>query len=702
MTSSISSQRPNAPDDIRETFPGQDSAEDTKVESSTEETEDTGSRNVVLQSLKYESSWIRRVLTPKNCRWNDDSPPALTMGYCILYALASGTTVANLYYNQPILNKIAATFNVSYEESSQVATLLQSGYAAGIIFVLPLGDILERRPFIIALVLATATMARLCVTNDFTVFRALSFACGATTVTPQLMVPLVGDFAPAHRKSSLLAIVTSGLMLGLLMARLLSGVVTNFTSWRNIYWLACGLQYLVTVVLFCFMPDYPSTNPDGLNYFHALASIPRMMVTEPVLIQACLIAFTLSAVFTSFWTTLTFLLASPPFEYTSLQIGVFSLTGLATILSIPLIGRLIDRYVPLLSTIGGQILALIGAAVGTFTGNFTVAGPVIQAIGIDVGMQTAQVSNRAAIFNINPKARNRVNTAYMALAFAGQLTGTAVGNRLYASGGWKRSGGCSIAFVGLSILISLARGPREDGWFGWKGGWHPRREKVVTLQVEDEEYHDQVEPTKDSTPTHQDQPLNQPQPMTVEDKDNSYTDDPIWTIKLNLRVLSISIDTLLLIIICILAAGSGNDTAPIVLFGPLTAVALVWSSMDSVYLWMRRHRNFSPSTRMYFDLFLSAIFMISSLAVGYFGPTDHQVSGSAPSKDESHLGRRALGCFGIAKVFVHLLLVAVAYYERRTEAVLSKSQDGCNRNEIDLSRDEEERLLFNEESSSDR
>ncbi|WZH44971.1 major facilitator superfamily domain-containing protein [Fusarium acuminatum] len=493
MTSSNRPGELNVPDDsIKETFPSQDSAEDTKVESETESTEETSSNNVVLQSSKYESSWLRRILTPKNCRWNDESPPALSMGHCFLYALASGTTVANLYYNQPILNKIAATFNVSYEESSQVATLLQSGYAAGLIFVLPLGDILERRPFIVALVLATATMwIGLCVTNDFTVFRALSFVCGATTVTPQLMVPLVGDFAPAHRKASLLAIVTSGLMLGLLMARLLSGVVANFTSWRNIYWLACGLQYLMGVVLFCFMPDYPSTNPDGLNYLHALASIPRMMVTEPVLIQACLIAFTLSAVFTSFWTTLTFLLASPPFDYTSLQIGLFSLTALATILAIPLIGRLIDRYVPLLSTIGGQVMALIGAIVGTFTGNFTVAGPVIQAIGIDVGMQTAQVSNRSAIFSINPKARNRVNTAYMALAFAGQLTGTAVGNRLYASGGWKRSGGCSIAFVGLSILISLARGPREKGWVGWKGGWHVRREKAVATQVEDEEICDE-------------------------------------------------------------------------------------------------------------------------------------------------------------------------------------------------------------------
>ncbi|KAF4988543.1 hypothetical protein FDECE_14992 [Fusarium decemcellulare] len=444
--------------------------------------------NLPPQSSKYESSWLRRISTPKNCRWDDASPPALTMGHCLLYAMSATFTVANLYYNQPILNKIASDFKVTYEQSSQVATLLQSGYAAGLVFVLPLGDIVERRPFIISLIVATATMwIGLCVTNNFTVFRALSFICGATTVTPQLMIPLVGDFAPPHRKASLLAIVVSGLMLGLLMARFLSGVVSNFTSWRNIYWFSCGAQYLLASVLFCFMPDYPSTNPDGLNYFRALWSIPYMMVTEPVLIQACLIIFTLSTIFTSFWTTLTFLLASPPYDYSSLQIGLFSLTALATILSIPLIGRLIDRFVPLLSTIAGQILALIGTIIGTFISTTTVAGPIVQAIGIDIGVQTAQVANRAAIFNINPKARNRVNTAYMALAFVGQLTGTAVGNKLYADGGWKRSCAASIAFVGASILFSLARGPRETGWIGWKGGWRPRRDDIPPPAQRDEE-----------------------------------------------------------------------------------------------------------------------------------------------------------------------------------------------------------------------
>ncbi|KAF4978795.1 hypothetical protein FZEAL_4885 [Fusarium zealandicum] len=475
------------PDDGFRNSPAQAQARDDAA-GETVASDEARCGRVLSRTTKYESSWLRRISTPKNCRWDDKAPPALTMMHCLLFAMASTFTVANLYYNQPILNKIAADFGVTYEQSSQVATLMQAGYAAGLVFVLPLGDILERRPFIISLILATATLwIGLCVTDNFALFRALSFICGATTVTPQLMLPLVGDFAPPKRKASLLAIVVSGLMLGLLMARLLSGVVSNFTSWRNIYWFSCGAQYLLACVLFCFMPDYPSTNPDGLNYLRALWSIPYMMVTEPVLIQACLIAFTISTIFTSFWTTLTFLLASPPYEYSSLQIGLFSLTGLVTILSIPLIGRLIDRFAPLMSTISAQVLALIGTVVGTLIGTFTVAGPIVQAIGIDLGVQTAQVANRAAIFNINPRARNRVNTAYMTLAFAGQLTGTAVGNRLYASGGWKRSGACSIAFVGISILISLARGPRETGWVGWRGGWPLRRDAAPPAARENEE-----------------------------------------------------------------------------------------------------------------------------------------------------------------------------------------------------------------------
>ncbi|KAK1479730.1 major facilitator superfamily transporter [Colletotrichum tamarilloi] len=355
--------------------------------------------------------------TPRKLRYDPENPPQFTLGLNFLFAVAATFTVANLYYNQPVLNRIAETFNVSFERASSVATLMPH-----------LGD------------------------SD----AGLSFIVGATTVTPQLMLPLVADMAPPERKASSLSITTSGLMLGMLIARLLSGIVANYTSWRNIYWFSFGAQNLLLVLLFFFVPDYPSTNPDGLNYFRALWTIVTMLFTEPILVQACLIGFFISSIFTSFWTTLTFLLASPPYEYPSITIGLFSLIGIAAICGGPVYGRLImDRYVPWLSSVLGQTVILIGCIIGAFTGTFTVAGPVIQAICIDMGIQTAQTANRTAIYTINPKARNRVNTAYMVCVFCGQLT---------------------VGFIGLSLIITMLKGPREKSWIGWRGGFKLRKD----------------------------------------------------------------------------------------------------------------------------------------------------------------------------------------------------------------------------------
>jgi predicted MFS family arabinose efflux permease len=334
---------------------------------------------------------------------------------------------------------------------------MQSGYASGLLFICPLGDILKRRPFILGVVACTSLLwLGLCLTNSFQVFSALSFLCGLTTVTPQLLLPLVGDLSPPERRGSSLSIVVSGLSLGILVARLLGGILANYTDWRNIYWFGLGTQWLIFVLLYLFMPDYPSKNPDGLNYFKMLFTIFYLLVTQPLLLQASLVAFCSSAVFTSYWTTLSFLLSSPPFNYSSLVIGLFGLIGIVVILLAPVYGRLVlDRLVPLVSALMGLTFELAGLFVGTFTGSFTVAGPIVQAITIDVGAQFAQIANRASIYSILPEARNRVNTAFMVMAFAGQLTGTAVGNRLYAEGGWKYSGGCSSKSAPSVTLICL-------------------------------------------------------------------------------------------------------------------------------------------------------------------------------------------------------------------------------------------------------
>jgi predicted MFS family arabinose efflux permease len=141
----------------------------------------------------------------------------------------------------------------------------------------------------------------LCVTKSLAVFSAVSFLVAVSTVTPQLMLPLVGDLAPANRRATALSIVVSGFILGILIARVLSGTLTNFTSWRSIYWMSCGLQYLIFILLWLFMPDYPSKNPGGLNYFGMLFSIFKILFRNPVLVQACLISMFNSATFTNFW-----------------------------------------------------------------------------------------------------------------------------------------------------------------------------------------------------------------------------------------------------------------------------------------------------------------------------------------------------------------------------------------------------------------
>lgn len=289
------------------------------------------------------------------------------------------------------------------------------------------------------------------------------------------MLPLVGDLAPPSRRAAALSIVVSGLMLGVLIARVLSGTISNYTSWRAVYWMALALQYVIFVLLWLFMPDYPATNP-GMNYFRILIDIVKMLGRHPVLVQACLAALLTSAPFTSFWTTLTFLLAGEPYHYSSLTIGLFGLIGISGMLMAPIYARTVtDRFVPHFSVFVGLSLSLIGVCLGTYTGTFTVAGPVLQALLTDFGNQTAQIANRSAIYSVEPKRRNGVNTAFMVATFCGQLIGTAGGNHVYARAGWIGSGSMSVGFLSAAICVMLAKGPWEDGWVGWSGGWSMRK-----------------------------------------------------------------------------------------------------------------------------------------------------------------------------------------------------------------------------------
>jgi predicted MFS family arabinose efflux permease len=304
------------------------------------------------------------------------------------------------------------------------------------------------------------------------------------------MLPLVGDLAPPERRASALSVVVSGMLLGMMLARLLSGVVAYIIGWRYIYWISFALQYIILILLYLWMPDYPSTNPgESLvrRYPYLLRDILKMPLKYPVLMQGCLIGFFTSSTFTNYWTTLTFLLADR-YHYSSLVIGLFAVIGIAAMTWGPIYARkVMDKTVPLFSVIVGGCICLISVIIGTYTGRVTVAGPIIQAMGLDIGIQTSQIANRTAIYSTAPKARNRVNTSYMVCVFCGQLMGTAVGNRLYAEGGWIASGSASVGFISMALIISLARGPYEPGWVGWSGGWSIRKRVVQTKPSADEE-----------------------------------------------------------------------------------------------------------------------------------------------------------------------------------------------------------------------
>lgn len=319
----------------------------------------------------------------------------------------------------------------------------------------------------------------LCITSNLRVFLALTYLSALFTGATQIMLPLVAELSPPQSRALNISIVGAGPSLAILLARILSGIITNYTGWRNVYWMALGLQGCVLSLLFLFMPDYPPTNPRPIRkiakiYPKILWSIVNLYPQSPVLVQSALLSFCTFFTLTLYWTTLTFLLSGSPYHYSSTVIGLFGLVGAATMVLGPLYSKYIIQPLkqPLLSVLIGKTTSLIGIVVGTYTGAHTVAGPVIQALLLDAGLMIVQISNRVAIHDVNSLGRNRVNTAFVVFLYLGQLTGTKAGNAVYEDyGGWVASGNLSVGVILFSFVLVSLRGPHEQGWIGWTGGW---------------------------------------------------------------------------------------------------------------------------------------------------------------------------------------------------------------------------------------
>ncbi|KAL2262971.1 hypothetical protein VTK26DRAFT_8760 [Humicola hyalothermophila] len=445
--------------------------------------------------------WKRLALvlawTPPWCRRDPDQEFGVDASLLLLCTFASAVTAANLMYIYPVLNKAADDFGVTYQTASLIPQLLQGGYGVGILFLCPLGDVFRLRPLLITLsAVTTATWLGLCFTQDFRVFTGLSFVTGFVNVSVQLLLPFIGAITPDHRKATVVSIVLAGQMMGFAVPRVVTGIVSEYTSWRNIYWAALALQCLLLAAMWLAFPDFPSllhrnsascpspttTATSGSSfcgsrrlraYLSILRNIVHLIITKPILAHGCAVALLTNGVLASYWTVLTAHLAARPRGFGPLQIGLFSLAAVGTTLLIPLYGYLVvERFATWLAASAGLALSAAGIALDSYADLGAVGGPLAQAIGVDFGIQVPSVAYRAAVYKALPATEtNRANVGFTACAFIGQLVGTSAGNAVYAGGGWTRVGTFHLAVVAGTLVVVFSRGPKEPGWVGWRGGF---------------------------------------------------------------------------------------------------------------------------------------------------------------------------------------------------------------------------------------
>ncbi|KAA1478716.1 MFS general substrate transporter [Dentipellis sp. KUC8613] len=410
-------------------------------------------------------------------RYDPSQPRHFSLLLNAVFGMSCTFSVANLYYCQPLLIQLASSFGVSDSRVSRIPTLLQAGYVVGLLFITPMGDLVRRRPLILASVFTSASITiGLAVTSSVDVFEALSFLVGVCTIASPILIPLAADLAPPERRASAMSIVLSGYLLGIVIARVIAGIIAEFASWRIVYYMAIGVQYALCVALYLVVPDYPPKTKN-MTYIGILWSMAKLAVTEPRLIQTYLILLASDMCYINFWVTLTFILGQSPYHYSTLVIGLFGLIGLFGVSIAPLTGRFIDHLVPWHSALLGTLLMTVFWAIQTGAAGVSIAAIVVVCVGLDYSDTMQQLSLMSSGTSIEEAARSRLNAIIILSKFVGQLIGTPTSTKIYVEHGWRAAAGYGLGCMGLQLFLLLLRGPhcKRYTWFGYEGGLDFRR-----------------------------------------------------------------------------------------------------------------------------------------------------------------------------------------------------------------------------------
>jgi predicted MFS family arabinose efflux permease len=375
-------------------------------------------------------------------------------------ALIVGTTVANIYYIQPLLAEIADTFHMSVTRAGAIAMVGQIGTAAGMFLFVPLGDKFERRSLISVLLLAAAGSLSLMALAANSWWLALAcFAVGATAATVHVVVPFAAHLAPTPQRGKVIGFVLGGLLLGIILARTVSGALGGWLGWRAVYAIAAGLMLLLAGIVRLRLPlDRPVLH---LSWPALMRSTWDLVRRHAALREAAILGALSFAAFSAFWTTLVFFLQSPPYGYGATAAGMFGLAGAVGADCAPMFGHLSTRHGPRTTVVVGLWIALLSFAVMGFFGK-SLMGLIAGVVAMDLGVQLSHVSNQTRIYAIDPHARSRLNMVYMVAYFIGGAAGSYLGALAWRTLGWWGVCGFSV----LAELVAIVLHAQYSRTFG--------------------------------------------------------------------------------------------------------------------------------------------------------------------------------------------------------------------------------------------
>jgi predicted MFS family arabinose efflux permease len=385
--------------------------------------------------------------------------PTIGRGLTFLFAVAAGAAVGNLYWAQPLLDLVAGDLGESTANAGWLVTTTQLGYALGILLVVPLGDVTNRRRLVPLALLAAAVALGLCaLAPSFGFLVAALGLVGLVTVGGQLLTPLAGDLATDADRGAVVGTVVSGILTGILLSRTVSGFVADAFGWRSIYVGAAVLDVVLAILLWRAIPDLePKAR---VRYPALIGSVFTVIRRERVVRWTLVLAGLGFALFTMFWTALTFLLSGPPFSYSVSVIGLFGLVGLVGAIAAQRAGRLHDAGWSVRASGLGWALVVVAFGLAALAGRSVVL-IVVAILLLDIAIQGINILNQTRMFAVSGEERSRLNTAFVTSNFLCGAVGSVLASVLWSAGGWTAVTlcGAGLAVVALVVWAFGRRGP---------------------------------------------------------------------------------------------------------------------------------------------------------------------------------------------------------------------------------------------------